>query len=182
MRAGEVAGLARSDITDLDNPEHAAILIPGERSKNARPHLVPLSATARQVIADALIMAGDQPYVFPSPKGGPIDPHAFAVAMRRFAKTLPADSPGSLTWKATPPTPHDLRRTCATRLAEAGVPGEDVAAVLNHVRQDITGRHYDQYQLLREKRAALNLWSAALGEILEDDRRGTAVLQLRRQK
>ncbi len=176
MRAGEIAGLARSEIMDLDDPERAAILIPGERSKNARPHLVPLTAMARHVITDALMMAGDQPYVFPSPKSGPIDPHAFAVAMRRFANALPNDA---LTWRAAPPTPLDLRRTCATRLAESGVPGEDVAAVLNHVRQDITGRHYDQYQRLREKRAALNLWAAVLGGILKGDRPTATVLPLR---
>jgi integrase len=180
MRAGEVAGLARTEIMDFDDPQRAAILIPSERSKNGRPHLVPLSPMARQVVADAMVMAGDQPWVFPSPKGGPVDPHAFAVAMRRFAEGGPDDSPGALTWKAAPPTPHDLRRTCATRLAESGVPGEDVAAILNHVRQDITGKHYDQYARAREKRAALNLWSGTLGQILNCDQVAAAVPPMRR--
>ena len=86
--------------------------------------------------------------------------------MRRLADRLP-DAPGADTWRADPPTPHDLRRTAATRLAGLGVPGEDVSAVLNHVRQDVTGRVYDHYARAREKRAALTTWAAALTRILE---------------
>jgi hypothetical protein len=34
-----------------------------------------------------------------------------------------------------------------------------VKACLNHARGDVTGRHYDQYDRLREKRRALEQWS-----------------------
>jgi hypothetical protein len=34
-----------------------------------------------------------------------------------------------------------------------------VKACLNHARHDVTGRHYDHYDRLREKRRALELWS-----------------------
>jgi len=44
------------------------------------------------------------------------------------------------------------------------------------VRQDITGRHYDQYVRAREKRIALNAWSAALARILELSQAADAVL------
>jgi len=37
--------------------------------------------------------------------------------MRRLAESDKLTDPGSNTWKAEPPTPHDLRRTFATRLA-----------------------------------------------------------------
>jgi integrase len=82
-----------------------------------------------------------------------VESHALSVAMRRMT--------------AGGPTPHDLRRTCATRLAAAGVRGEDVAAVLNHVRGDVTGKHYDQYQRADEKAAALQRWSRLLTAILK---------------
>jgi len=42
-----------------------------------------------------------------------------------------------------------------------------VAVVLNHVRADITGRHYDHYQRADEKRAALQRWSKILTAIIE---------------
>jgi integrase len=69
-------------------------------------------------------------------------------------------------WNDDPPSPHDLRRTVATRLASLGVPEEDVAAVLNHVRTSVTGRHYDQYQRAAEKRRALDKWDIAVRNIL----------------
>jgi integrase len=69
--------------------------------------------------------------------------------------------------KFSPPSPHDLRRTVATRLSQSGIPPEDVSAVLNHVRTDVTGRHYDHYQRAAEKRAALNVWAAVVTDIVE---------------
>jgi integrase len=69
-------------------------------------------------------------------------------------------------WNDDPPSPHDLRRTVATRLASLGVPEEDVAAVLNHVRTSVTGRHYDQYQRAAEKRRALEKWSTTIADLI----------------
>ena len=65
--------------------------------------------------------------------------------------------------------------SCATRLAALGVPGEDVSAILNHVRADVTGRHYDQYARAREKRAALTAWAAELARILDPGQGGEVV-------
>jgi integrase len=70
-------------------------------------------------------------------------------------------------WFEDRPTAHDLRRTLATRLAALGVPAEDVKACLNHARADVTGRHYDQYDRLREKRRALELWSEQVQSIID---------------
>ena len=71
------------------------------------------------------------------------------------------------TWQADPPSPHDLRRTVATRLSQMGTLPETVSAILNHTRSDVTGRHYDHYQRAPEKRAALDAWAAAVTEIVE---------------
>ena len=60
------------------------------------------------------------------------------------------------------PSAHDLRRTAATRLSAAGVPAEDVAAILNHARSDVTGKHYDRYQRAAEKQRALDRWALIL--------------------
>jgi hypothetical protein len=71
------------------------------------------------------------------------------------------------TWVEKRPTAHDLRRTLATRLAALGIPAEDVKACLNHARDDVTARHYDQYDRLREKRRALELWSEQVQSIID---------------
>jgi integrase len=160
LRAGEVAGLTRAEIEHLDDPERAALTIRGERTKNGRDHYVPLSLRSAATIREAIQLTGDDDRVIGC------EGHALAVAMRRMTDKL-LDEPGADTWRADPLTPHDLRRTTATRLSALGVPSEDVSAVLNHVRADVTGKHYDQYDRTREKRIALTAWSAALARILD---------------
>jgi integrase len=166
-RPGEAAGIARTELADLDTSGKAAWLLPADRSKNGRAHLIPLSETARlTVLAAKELIADSDSYLFPSPveRGGPITGHALTVAMRRLSNKI--DGPALKTWKADPPSPHDLRRTVATRLSQLGTPPEDVAAILNHVRSDVTGRHYDQYRRAAEKRAALDQWADRLGSIV----------------
>jgi integrase len=154
-RPGEVASIRREEIDALSNPEKASWTIPSTRTKNSRDHFVPLSALALETIAVARQLNGDAEFLFPSPVGsGPIKGHALAVAMRRLSESENLSGQGSDTWKASPPTPHDLRRTFATRLSELGVAKEDRDACLNHAPQDVGSRHYDLYQRAKEKRAA----------------------------
>jgi len=167
-RSGEVAGICRKELSDIDIPGKASWLIPAGRSKNGRAHFVPLSEPARAVVLSALeLIADDAAYLFPSPveHGGPISSHALTTAMRRMAAKI--DGTAKKTWDPDPPSPHDLRRTVATRLSQSGIPAEDVSAVLNHVRTDVTGRHYDHYQRAAEKRVALDAWATTVTEIVE---------------
>ena len=166
-RAGEVAGISRVELHDLMARDKAAWLLPTQRSKNGRAHLVPLSAEAVRTVSSAIeLVTDDDEFIFPSPveKGGPITGHALAVAMRRLTDKV--DGAAAKSWKADPPSPHDLRRTVATRLSQLGTPSEDVAAILNHVRTDVTGKHYDHYQRAAEKRRALNAWASTLQAIV----------------
>jgi integrase len=166
-RSGEVAGLARSELSDLDTPDKAAWLVPASRSKNGRAHYVPLSDLAWETVSSALeLIPEDEEYLFPSPvdRGGPVTGHALTVAMRRMSDKMVGRAAKS--WNDDPPSPHDLRRTVATRLASLGVPEEDIAAILNHVRTSVTGRHYDQYQRAAEKRRALSTWAENVELIL----------------
>jgi integrase len=142
--------------------------------------LLPLSAMARQVVLDARALS-ESAYLFPSRTtvGEAMDPHTLARAIARFADDLPnSDDEGVATWKAEAPTPHDLRRTFATRLSALGVAKEDRDALLNHARGDVGSRHYDQYERQREKRIALNRWAVALAATI--DGRGPEIVQLRR--
>ena len=167
-RSGEVAGIHRKELSDLNAPDKASWLIPAQRSKNGRAHFVPLSEPARAVALSALeLIADDKEYLFPSPveNAGPISGHALTTAMWRMAAKI--EDAALKTWQADPPSPHDLRRTVATRLSQMGTPPETVSAILNHTRGDVTGRHYDHYQRAPEKRAALNAWAAAVTDIVE---------------
>jgi integrase len=173
-RVGEIAGLARTELEHVNEQGRARWLIPAARSKNGRAHLVPLSELARQTILE--VDNEGSPYVFPSPRSPqlPAHGHALTVAMSRFAQIASSEA-----WRANPPTPHDLRRTVATRLSELGIGREDRDAVLNHARRDVGGRHYDRYDREREKRRALELWAAEINSILHGRKRSATVVSFR---
>jgi integrase len=174
-RPGEVAGLMLAEIENLNEAGTARWIIPAKRSKNGRAHFIPLSELARQQVLSALeLINHSSEHLFPSPssKGNPITPHALAVAMARFAKKL--DPTHAKTWVVEPPTPHDLRRTLATRLAELGIAKEDRDAVFNHTPPDVGKKHYDLYERAREKRIALDLWASTLAAVLATGQEFTA--------
>jgi integrase len=182
-RPGEVAGIARDELENIGEKGRARWTIPAARSKNGRAHLVPLSELARQTILSALRLTDeDANYLFPSPsvRDAPIRAHALATSMARFAGNL--DPTAAKSWQAEPPTPHDLRRTVATRLAELGIAKEDRDAVLNHTPSDIGKKHYDLYEREREKRRALELWASTLTAILELRKRGANVVRLNKRR
>jgi hypothetical protein len=71
-----------------------------------------------------------------------------------------------------PPSPHDLRRTVNTRLAMQGIAKEVRDRCLNHVTglRDPEAGHYNRYEFQREKRDALDKWSAEIAAILAERR------------
>jgi integrase len=170
-RPGEAAGLARSEIELDAKGRPISWTVPAARSKNGRSNFVPLSRLAADLVAEAAGSSGSSAFVFASHAArGHVDSSALSAAMLRLAETAQDES-----WRADPPTPHDLRRTAATRLAAAGVPAEDVAAILNHVRADVTGRHYDRYGRAAEKRRALERWARLLSTIVSGERPANVV-------
>jgi integrase len=169
-RAGEIAGLVRNELENFTDPAAAGWLLPATRSKNGRAHFVPLSPMAQNAIRDALeLIEDDQPFLFPSrhKRDKPMTAHALAVAMARFAQQIDTKVAAAKTWKATPPTPHDLRRTLRTRLTAIGIPQRTCDALLNHTPHDIGNRHYNKHDYLKEKRDALVAWENVLTTILD---------------
>jgi integrase len=171
-RINEIAGMRKSELRALNEPSNAAWIIPGERAKNKREHLLPLSPLAVETIGAAIELTDDNDeFVFPTrlARGGPIDRHALTSAMRRFGDALKGNLPAIKTWKADAPSPHDLRRTINTRLASLSVPKEIRDRVLNHInaQRDPESRHYNLHEFAAEKRAALNQWADTLGTIID---------------
>jgi integrase len=168
-RVGEIAGLARCELAHIDDPARAAWTIPATRVKNGRDHLLPLPPLARDTVLELLSLIGpDEQFLFPTRSGrrnGPMRSNSLTQAMDFFSKRVARDS-REKTWDAEPPTPHDLRRTLETRLAELRIPKEIRDRVLNHVSSDIGDKHYNMHDYADEKRDALARWSAALSAIL----------------
>ena len=130
--------------------------VPAERSKNRLAHRIPLSAPARQILAELRQLTGHRTWLFPSPwKEQPITLNA---ANRAIARNLPAIGIDKF-------TPHDLRRTAASGMAQLGVSRLVIAKVLNHVETGVTAI-YDRYGYDSEKKKALDLWGQKVLDIV----------------
>jgi integrase len=168
QRGGEVVGL---HARELDRAGKLWIL-PGDRTKNHRPHVVPLSASAVKLLDQAFGKPEWSGYAFPSPRGRrPMTRHALSRAMKRITTALSiADA-----------TPHDLRRTGATAMTgeRIGVQRFIVSRVLNQISDTggaaaVTGI-YDRNEYLVEKRRALDAWAALLAEVVSGTSRANVV-------
>jgi integrase len=150
QREAEIAGLRWSEV------DGNAIKLPRERTKNGRPHSVPLSAAAAAVIAkqprregrDLIFGIGDGPFSGWSNSKAKLD----ARIKDATGKTLPP-------WRI-----HDLRRSAATMMAEIGIQPHIIEAVLNHIsghRAGVAGI-YNRATYEPEKRTALDRWAEHL--------------------
>jgi integrase len=170
-RATEIAGARKAEFENLDNPKLAAWIIPNERAKSKTQHLIPLSRLALETVKTAIELTSENDeFVFPLQRGhrrASIDRHALASAMRCFSQSL--KGPIAKSWQQEPPTPHDLRRTLNSRLAQMGIPKEVRSAALGHVprRSDVEARHYLVHEFEKEKREALSKWATEIEAIIK---------------
>ena len=156
QRPGEVAGMAWDEI-DAD-----AMLwnIPAGRMKGAEPQTVPICPMAWAVIEEARAYSGDDcTFVFRSshkPAEAITRPSITRAVSRHWSEIKGIE-------KAF--TPHDLRRTVRTKLAELGI--DDIVAerVLGHKLQGMLAI-YNQHPYLKEKRYALMRWENRLAQIV----------------
>lgn len=174
QRPGEVAGALHAEIKNIDDLKNARWEIPAERMKARRPHVVPLAPMARELFCDMLArrrQERNKTGVFASRFFGrpTLARHSLSQALRRIIARMESDGANAdavRSLQADPPTPHDFRRTVATGLAALGVPREDRLAILAHVAGDIHGAVYDQYERLKEKRAALVAWEHHIATVI----------------
>jgi integrase len=169
-RIGEIAGINRDELERLGEPGRAAWTIPGARTKNGRDHLVPLSPLALDTILDLLdTIQPSERCLLPTRskrRAGHMTAKALWQVMSDFGARIAGDEIAVRTWKAEPPSPHDLRRTGSTRLAELRIPKEIRDRVLNHIPGDVGSRHYNLHDFADEKREALCRWSLAIAGIV----------------
>lgn len=166
QRSGEVARMRWRDL-DLTSGWWT---IPGTDTKNGEPHRVYLVDDAK-----ALIKAQRK-------DDDAQGEHVFAgrgESVRDRAKKAPAAIAQLLKIEFRG---HDLRRTAATKMAEAGIPREHISAVLNHVEGGARAtRVYDRYDRDPEKRLAWETWNRRLNQILLE-KKPAAVVPIARSR
>jgi integrase len=163
-RREEIARLRWSEI-DL---EAALIRLPSARTKNGRPHDIPLSAKALAILKSRPRQDGRD----------------FVLGSNGHGYTMFSQSKRQLDAKlgdrVAPWVLHDLRRTLSTRLhgAPFSIPPHICETLLGHVgghRSGVAGT-YNRADYLVERRAALARWAAHLDDLLEG--RATNVVAL----
>lgn len=156
QRPGECAGLP---MREIDGEWWS---LPKERSKNKLPNRTYLTSLAMGSLAPDI----EREWAFPSPRTGkPMATSTLDHAMRRFQDRDKEYTKKFGLWKHPLFTPHDLRRTCSTHLAELDVLDEVNDAILNHKKPGMTGI-YNRYKYDRQKKAALLAWEEKLLRIL----------------
>jgi integrase len=157
QRRGEVVGM-RWDELQLETAE-PVWMIPANRTKNNRPHVVPLTLTVVAIIKALPRFTSE--FVFPA-RGKPEQAYSGYSKGKRAV-----DAAANLyDW-----TLHDLRRTAATGMARAGVPPHVVERILNHVSGTFKGVAgvYNRFGYLPEMREALLAWEAHIKKMTPQD-------------
>ncbi|HSL83524.1 MAG TPA: tyrosine-type recombinase/integrase [Thermoanaerobaculia bacterium] len=150
QRPGEVFSMRWRDIED-----GSWWVIPAEVAKNGEANRVPLSPQVRTILDELQPLSGGGEFVLPSPfKRG-----AHLKSLKTVHDTILRNS-GMRPW-----TPHDLRRTAASKMSADGVPRRVLRAILNHKDRSVTAV-YDRYSLDRERREALIAWGRRVEEIV----------------
>jgi integrase len=177
-RRDEAAGLRRSELSR----DGAIWTLPAARTKNSRPHAVPLSSQARAAIAEAPVviasktdLASQVPrhgkhrdLVFSTTGKAPVSGYAkgkarIDAAMLAIARKAAAErneDPADVS--LTPWTFHDLRRTAASGMARLGVDLPVIERCLNHVSGSFGGivGVYQRHSFAEDMRTAFASWGA----------------------
>ncbi len=143
-RSGEVRR-ARVEEFDLDA---ALWTIPGTRTKTGRPHRIPLSTRAIEVLREAAEHRNGSGLVFPSARGLTMSD----MTLSKLIKELGIEA-----------VPHGFRTSFRMWAAErTSTPREVAEFALGHVVGDEAERAYQRSDLFEKRRELMNEWSRYL--------------------
>ncbi len=152
-----LTGARREEIGGLCWPEIQGdkIELSGARTKNGKPHTIPLSITSMELI-ESLPRVADTELVFTTTGRTHVSGWSKAKALLDKEAAKINDDRPLPDWRL-----HDLRRTVATGMQRLGIGLQVVEAVLGHVsgsRAGIVGV-YQRHSFDAEKKAALDAWA-----------------------
>jgi integrase len=145
-RRNEVSQMRWSEL----DPDRRLLMLPRERSKNRRPHNIPLSSQAWRIIG-AMPHIADCDFVFTADGRKPVTGWDKAKVRISVKAGIASDS-----WRL-----HDLRRSCASGMQRLGVSVPVIEKALNHISGTFRGivGTYQQHDYADEVRIALQKWA-----------------------
>ena len=118
--------------------------VPEERMKARKPHVVPLSTQARDLI-ERLRGKSESSYIFEGPRGGPLSD----MALSTITKKMEVDA-----------VPHGFRSTFKDWARSSTNFADEVSELaLAHVNNDATRAAYARDQLLPQRAKLMQAWS-----------------------
>ncbi len=168
--------LLRAAWPDFDFQANTLLLRDSKGRGGSRDHLLPLTPFALEQIEALRELnqsagkdgMGSPPFSTHGTRGLVLE--TLSVAVREVSKTLKRNH------KIPRFQLRDLRRTAETMLQKLGIDKEVRAHLLSHGRtKGVQGKHYERYDFLPEKRAALEKWADYLGRILDPQHKAKVV-------
>lgn len=150
QRVEEIASL------HIDQWDAAERIIDWSKTKNMKPHAVPVPSIAAELIES--IKPNAHGWFFPS--------------MKNPSKPVSHGTLYSFMWRHRDRgvipvvTNRDLRRTWKTLAGQAGVPKEIRDRIQNHALQDVSSKSYDRWTYMPEKRAGMARWDKFVRALL----------------
>jgi len=146
-RPGEAAGARWVEI-DQDN---RLWIIPAERMKKRREHVIPLTKEALALLEQIRAISGRGEFLFPSD----IHPQRCANSSTANVALKRMGFKGRL-------TAHGMRSIASTALNEQGFEADIVEVALAHIDKNQTRATYNRAQYLERRRVMMDWWSAQI--------------------
>jgi len=138
-RSGEVRGARWREI-DLDA---AVWTVPAQRMKAKKPHRVPLSGRAIEILRKAAEVQGERGLVFPSVRGKVMSDNTLSKILRE---------------RGVDSTVHGMRSSFRDWCAETGQRREDAEAALAHIVGGVEGSYF-RSDLFERRRKLMAEWA-----------------------
>jgi integrase len=142
-------------ITD-ESYDRVESIVDWAKTKNGLAHSIPLPRQAAEILDDWPTNAHG--LFFPSRMDAkqPMKADTVVAQIEAYVKAT-----GARSFVA-----RDIRRTWKTLGGQAGITRENRDAIQNHAQQGVGSKHYDRWNYMREKRAAMAVWEAFLDRML----------------
>ena len=151
VRPGELRHAEWTEI-DFDKPEWR---IPGHKMKMKKPHIIPLSAQAVEILQSIHPLTGDGQYIFPSIRSGarPMSENTINAALRRMG------------YEKDEMTGYSFRSMASTLLHEHGWPHEAIERQLAHAERNKVVAAYNYAEHLPKRKEMMRWWADYLDEL-----------------
>ena len=145
VRPGELRAMEWAEVS----VERGEWVIPGQKMKMKREHIVQLSKQALEILEEIRPFTGAGRYVFPTPTSSnrPLSDMALLTALRRMGITKEEA------------TVHGFRATASSLLNAQGWPSDVIERQLAHVEKNQVRAAYNRHDYLPERRKMMQAWS-----------------------